>query len=147
MDLINNIDEDIYAKVMENIKKALKNINEYDSISDGDHILINAQVHKSGKRSIKKKNKNKLLINKIPATVLANYSGGLLAVNIDIGNYELEKNEQVLVNYKLCNLISQEQWEILMKENSYKNKKNLKKKITKYRKYKIKEENIDDSDI
>ena len=77
------------------------------------------------------------MINKIPATVLANYSGGLLAVNIDIGNYELENNEQVLVNYKLCNLISQEQWDILIKADSYKNNKNLKKqKNSKYRKYK-----------
>ena len=60
-----------------------------------------------------------------------------MAVNIDIGNYELENNEQVLVNYKLCNLISQEQWDILMKADSNKNNKNLKKqKNSKYRKYK-----------
>ena len=55
MDLINNIDEEIYAKVMENIKKILKNNNEYDSISEGDHILINTQMHKSGKKLILKK--------------------------------------------------------------------------------------------
>ena len=88
---------------------------QYDSIGAGEHILINRHIHKSGKRLVKKKYNNKILINKIPETVLANYSGGLLAVNIDIGNYELENNEQVLVNYKLCHLISQEQWDILMK--------------------------------
>ena len=54
------------------------------------------------------------MINKIPATVSANYSGGLMAINIDIGNYELE-NKQVLDNYKLCNLISQEQWVKIIK--------------------------------
>ena len=88
------------------------------------------------------------MINKILATVLANYSGGLLVGNIDIDNFEIEKNEQVLMNYKLCNLISQEQWEILMKEVSSSNNKNLKKqKNSKYRKCVIKEENSDDNDI
>ena len=99
---------------MENNKKTLKNNNEYDSIKACDHILINGHAHKSGKRLVKKKYNNKILINKIPATVSVNYSGGLMAINIDIGNYELE-NKQVLDNYKLCNLISQEQWVKIIK--------------------------------
>ena len=51
IELINNNDEDIKKKVLENIKKSLKlDNNKYDDIKSGCHILINKNVHKSGKR-------------------------------------------------------------------------------------------------
>lgn len=124
IDIINNTDDIILKQVLDNIEKnTKKNSEKYDTISIGDHLLINAQVHKSGKRLILKKYKNKLRIKKIPATVINNYSNGLFAVSIDIGNYELAKNEQLIIDYKLCSLISDEQWNILMVENNLNNKK------------------------
>ena len=41
MNLINNNDEEIQKKVLDNIKKSL-NINkkEYDNIKEGNHVLI-----------------------------------------------------------------------------------------------------------
>ena len=50
--------------------------------------------------------KKKDRLFKIPANVLENYSGGLLAISIDVETYEFEKNEQLLTDYKLCKLIN-----------------------------------------
>lgn len=66
------------------------------------------KVYKTGKRLVLKKYKNKFRINKIPTTVITNYK--------NIGNYILNKNEQFIIDYKLWNLISEEQWNILMEE-------------------------------
>ena len=93
IDIINNSDENIMKQVLDNIEKFSKKSKEkYDNIIAGDHLLINANVHKSGKRLVLKKYKNKFRINKIPATVISNYNNGLFAVSIDFGNYELNKN-------------------------------------------------------
>lgn len=67
-----------------------------------------------------KKNKVKSRINKIPATVKNNYGDGLLAVSIDIADYELDKNEILIINYKLCNFISNEQWDSIINEENKK---------------------------
>lgn len=50
-DIINNTDEDIEKRVLENIKNSIKLSNEdYDNILSGNHILINKNIHKSGKK-------------------------------------------------------------------------------------------------
>ena len=121
-DLINNTNEEIKKKVLDNIKKRF-NIDhkEYDNIAEGCHILINQNVHKKGKKLMVSKFKNKEKIFKIPATVLSNYGGGLLAISIDISNYELEKGEECIIDSKLCSLISQDLWNTIIKENEDKN--------------------------
>ena len=48
--IINNINEDIQKKVLENIEKSLKiNSNNYDDIKEGDKVLINQFVYHSEK--------------------------------------------------------------------------------------------------
>ena len=80
--------------------------------------------------------KVKSRVNKIPATVVNNYGGGLLVLSIDISDYEFEKNEVLFANYNLCDLISDEQWNIIIKNSKgdkpkKKDKKVKKKKIRK----------------
>ena len=124
VDIINNTDEEIYLQVMNNIKNKLNYENKvHDDINIGAHLLIKPQVHKIGNRILAKKLKVKSRINKIPATVVNNYGGGLLVVSIDISDYEFEKNEQLFVNYNLCNLISEEQWNIIIKNSKDKKQK------------------------
>ena len=48
---------------------------------------------------IKSKFNNKNRIFKIPVTILENYGGGLLAIKIDKPNYELNKDEELIINY------------------------------------------------
>jgi hypothetical protein len=50
-DLINNTNEEIQKKVLDNIKKRF-NIDhkEYDNIAEYSHILINQNVHKKEKK-------------------------------------------------------------------------------------------------
>ena len=48
---------------------------------------------------------------------MENYRGGLLAINIDVANYELYKIEQLIIDYKLCEVINEQQWKNLMKES------------------------------
>lgn len=129
IEIINNSDENIMKIVIENIKNRLKiDSKKYDDIKEGSHILIIPQVHRSGKRIVKKKFKIKSRINQILATVKYTYGNGLLVVNIDIGDYEFEKDEVLLVDYNLCSLISEEQWE---KKSISKNKKKKLKNIEK----------------
>ena len=57
-----------------------------------------------------------------------NYGGGLLVVSIDISDYEFEKDEVLFVNYNLCDLISDEQWDIIIKNSKgNKHKKKIKR--------------------
>ena len=122
---------------MNNIKNKLNYENkDHDDINIGAHLLIKPQVHKIGNRIIGKKFKVKSRLNKIPATVVNNYGGGLLVVSIDISDYEFEKDEVLFVNYNLCDLISDEQWDIIIKnskgnKHKKKDKKEKKKKIRK----------------
>ena len=51
------------------------------------------------------------------------------------GNYELEKNEELIVDYKLYYLISDEKWKIIMEANSLEDNK-TNQKIKKLRKSK-----------
>ena len=83
---------------------------------------------------IKSKFNNKNRIFKIPGTILENYGGGLLAIKIDKPNYELNKDEELIIDYKLCDLISDDEWTKIMKEPDY--NKDKKKKVTKKRKRK-----------
>ena len=138
IDIINNKDEELKNKVLENIKKSLKyDQNKYDNIVSGNHLLIKQNVHKSGKRLIASKFNKKEKIFKLPATVLENYGGGLLAISIDASNYEFDKGEDFIIDYKLCSLISDEQWSIIiqnLKDEDSKNNKKLKKFNKRYRK-------------
>jgi len=69
---------------------------------------------------------------------LENYGGGILEISIDIANYELEKNEQLLIDNKLWKIITGEQWNKIMKESEEKvcekkiNSKKQNKKLKKY---------------
>ena len=72
--------------------------------------------------------KVKSRINKIPATVVNNYGGGLLVVSIDISDYEFEQNEVLFINYNLCNIISDDQWNAIIKDSKKNNSKNKDKK-------------------
>ena len=83
---------------------------------------------------IKSKFNNKNRIFKIPGTILENYGGGLLAIKIDKPNYELNKDEELIINYKLCDLISDDEWTKIMNEPD--DNKDKKKKVTKKRKRK-----------
>ena len=132
IDLINNTDKELEIKVMENIEKSLKIDNKiYDDIKSGNHILINKLVHKNGKKLVRAKFNKKNRIFKIPATILENYGGGILAINIDISTYEFEKNEQYIIEYNLCDLITDEEWDKIMKESENNNNKVSKKKKNK----------------
>lgn len=56
IDIINNMDDEIYNSVFENTKKILiMKKKDYDNIAAGNHLLIKSQVHKVGKKIIKKK--------------------------------------------------------------------------------------------
>ena len=83
---------------------------------------------------IKSKFNNKNRIFKIPGTILENYGGGLLAIKIDKPNYELNKDEELIIDYKLCDLISDDEWTKIMNEPD--DNKDKKKKVTKKRKRK-----------
>ena len=83
---------------------------------------------------IKSKFNIKNRIFKIPGDVLENYGGGLLAIKIDKPNYELDKDEQLIIDYKLCDLISEDEWNTIM--NELDNDKEKKKKSTKKKKAK-----------
>ena len=68
---------------------------------------------------------------------MENYGGGLLAISIDASNYEFDKGEDFIIDYKLCSLISDEQWSIIienLKDEDSKNNKKLKKFNKRYRK-------------
>lgn len=41
---------------------------------------------------------------------------GILAVSIDTSDYKFNKNEIFIIDYKLCNLISNEQWNSIMED-------------------------------
>ena len=135
-DIINNIDENIKTKVLDNIKKSLKikELDDNNELKIGTHILINEKVHKKGKKLVLSKFTKKEKIFKIPGTILANYSGGLLAISIDIATYEFEKNEECIIEAKLCTLLTQTQWEKILRENEPKQEAKQ-KKSNKYRKY------------
>ena len=108
-DIINNTNEDIQKKVLENIEKSLKiNNNNYDDIKEGDKLLINQYVHHIGKKLVVGKFKQKDKIFKLPGTILSNYGGGLLKISIDVDNYEFNKGEEYLIESKLCTLIDKE---------------------------------------
>ena len=62
---------------------------------------------------------------------MENYGGGLLAINIDVVNYELYKNKQLINDYKLCEVIKEQQWKNLMQESEKIVKKHLKKSYKK----------------
>ena len=83
---------------------------------------------------IKSKFNNKNRIFKIPGTIIENYGGGLLAIKIDKPNYELNKDEELIIDYKLCDLISDDEWTKIMNEPD--DNKDKKKKVTKKRKRK-----------
>ena len=83
---------------------------------------------------IKSKFNNKNRIFKIPGTILENYGGGLLAIKIDKPNYELNKDEELIIDYKLCDLISDDEWTKIMNEPD--DNKDQKKKVIKKRKRK-----------
>lgn len=135
IDIINNIDDDIKNKVLENIEKSLKlNKKVYDEINAGNHILINKFVHKNGKKLVRAKFNTKNRILKIPATILEKYGGGILAINIDISTYEFQKNEQYIIDYDLCDLIKDGDWEKIMQE-SENNDLKVKEKTKKNKKY------------
>ena len=53
---------------------------------------------------------------KIADTVLEIYGGGLLTIRLDKSNYELDKNEELIIDRKLCNLISDEEWNNILKD-------------------------------
>ena len=50
IDLIKNIDEDIYNKVIEKIQNKYKDIMDYNELKEDTHILINKNFLKVGKR-------------------------------------------------------------------------------------------------
>ena len=83
---------------------------------------------------IKSKFNKKNRIFKIPGTILENYGDGLLAIKIDKPNYELNKDEELIIDYKLCDLISDDEWTKIMNEPN--DNKDKKKKLTKKRKTK-----------
>ena len=83
---------------------------------------------------IKSKFNKKNRIFKIPGNILENYGGGLLAIKIDKPNYELNKDEELIIDYKLCDLISDDEWTKIMNEPD--DNKDKKKKVTKKRKRK-----------
>ena len=87
------------------------NINNYDDIKEGDKVLINQFVYQSGKKLVVGKFKPKTNIFKLPCTILSNYGGDLLAISIDVDNYEFNKNEENLIESKLCTLIDKEKYD------------------------------------
>ena len=87
------------------------NINNYDDIKEGDKVLINQFVYQSGKKLVVGKFKQKTIIFKLPCTILSNYGGGLLAISIFLDNYEFNKNEEYLIESKLCTLIDKEKYD------------------------------------
>ena len=133
-DLINNTDDNIRNLVLNNINKSLKNKNnDEEDIKIGNHILINQKVHLKGKKLVLAKFKAKDKLFKIPATIIAHYGGGLLAVKIDLSNYELEKGQECIIDYNLCSLIDETQWNKILTE-SEKDVNVKPKKIKKFRK-------------
>ena len=88
-------------------------------------------------------NLKKEIIYKISTTILRNYSGRIIAIIINSPNYELDKGEECIIDYNHCTLISQNQWEAIIKENIP--KKIKKKYYEKKRKYSRKKSNDKDS--
>jgi len=67
-------------------------------------------------------NLKKEIIYKISTTILRNYSGRIIAIIINSPNYELDKGEECIIDYNHCTLISQNQWETIIKEDVPKKK-------------------------
>ena len=82
IELFENTDEEIYEKVIENIKKRWKIKESNDNeLKEGDHILIKNNVTKVWKRLVTIK--IKLREYKIPGTIINNYENGFFAIKID----------------------------------------------------------------
>ena len=128
VELFENTDEEIYLKVIENIKKRwkIKEINDID-LKPGKHILIKNNIAKAGKRLVKKK--FKLREYKIPGTITNNYENGLLAIKIDENIGPFIEGEELIADINHILLISDKEWNSLMNEpKESKEKKDIKVK-------------------
>ena len=85
---------------------------------------------KKGKRIVK--TKLNMRDNKILCTIVNNYSSGFYLIKIEenYGN-KFELGEELLVNYKLIELITEKEWKILINDIASKteNKSSIKKTI------------------
>ena len=94
IDLIFNLDENIYNIVMENIKKySKKNIYEEGNY-EGEHIKIKKWAYKLGKNIKIRINKNKRFC--ISATVKTDYKCSLLLIKIDVSICEFKEEKNIM---------------------------------------------------
>ena len=126
IELFENTDEEIYEKVIENIKKSWKIKESNDKeLKAGDHILIKNHVTKVGKRLVSRK--IKLREYKIPGTITNNYENGFFAIKIDDSVGPFVEGEELIGELKHILLINDNEWNSLMQEPiEYKEKKGKK---------------------
>ena len=102
-------------------------------------MLLKKGTYPSGR--IIKIRKSKQDIKGTIATCLEDYSGGLLLIKIDETQSFYKEGDELLTNVKYVTSITEEQWNIIIKENNKKKfeikKDKNKKKIKKYRKHKF----------
>ena len=129
VELFENTDEVIYSKVIENIKKRWK-IKDFkdNNIKVGEHILIKNNVAKVGKRLVTKK--FKLREYKIPGTITNNYENGLFVIKIDENIGSFFEGEELIADTKHFLLISDEEWNNLMKESKGSKEKHEKNRLS-----------------
>ena len=128
IELFSNTSEDVFNEVSNNIDKAFKNKNTYFSeIKKGDKLLLKKGTYPSGR--IIKIRKSKQDMKGTIATCLEDYSGGLLLIKIDETSSFYNEGDELLTDVKYVTSITEEQWNIIIKDNKKKNLKIKRLKI------------------
>ena len=120
--------EDLYATVLNNIKKSFKNVGkDFYNFSENEKILLKSKfiikkkfINDKPGNLIFNKIKNKKIYKKINATVIKksgfNY---LVTIEKDYLIYGLYKNDRYYVNYKLLKKCDKDAWiKLLRGENN-----------------------------
>ena len=133
--LINNQDQEIYDIVIEIIKKTYRILEddekEYLILKEGDHLLTKEGPYKLGK-SIKYI-KTKVKTNKLPVTVIKNFTCGILKVKVDVDLYSFKKEETFYLDPKYTTIITKTEWKKVIDEINHDNEiyiKNLESKVS-----------------
>ena len=115
MDLIKNVDQNIYLEVLDNIKMALKRKQlEFTELKKDDYILLKPGCYLKGRLIAHKKCKNRVI--SIPAIVIKDYTGGLIGLKPSVDIYNLDSNKEYFTTPDCLTVIDKKQHDILLQQ-------------------------------
>lgn len=113
VDLINNTDNDISKKVIDNINKKYKtNHLNLKTFEKGIRLRLKPGCYRIGRNIKFRKAKSKYI--SIPATIEKDYDCGLLFINIDVNIYEFKLNEKYFIDSALVVILTEKQWKTIV---------------------------------